>query len=882
MRICLLYFVLFLGFTRSALADIAYDLVLDFAAKPEAGEVTGTLVLKKWPEAAANGRCLFLPFNDADYFFDPARGLTPSALQYGQTQKLPGSIQVKPSRHLVNLSRSLIRIDQFKPGMTISFVAHLPRWNASVQQMWYFNDFYPVPLVHCPSPDEDAMNYQRDLASTIHVETKVAKPWVAYHPATRQGHSLVLHGAKFSAVLARGLKNFEAKIGDSELSVVYYSAGFDQLIPQIIDLFRRTKYLLGPYPYGRLVVAETEDLEKSLTPGIITINRERQKSVNDPSSSMLNWNIWQIANFIPTQWFGVGLYPRSMREFWFHKGYADAIAFVLLKDSHNVSNLFAAGQGEAPLFNFDYRQAQDLVAGGLTFLQPFNALTNKDGITIDSLDEQHSLGYIRHALALRYLYWYIGSESFLQITQGFLESRQGQPASGREFIAYLDGLSTADSARVKDIILQWWSQDRWPDFFLKDVEESEPSGKGIHAEVFLGHDDDYKIPVDVEVVDIQGRRYLQRASPRGPDLVATFDLAAPLSTVDINPTRELFDADRFNNSNRSYNLNVFPGQARTFPDDQLTLLWLPLIMKLPGEPLSILVTGQAFQYIQSSYTMLASYVPSEGRLGFQGYFLTDIPRFGLFTVVNATQDFGAVFKGERLIDVGLYRAPLITKDPNIELGVRARSRQILGWSDSLHQTIALRLKIVPNSPGTCNYEVKSDLESTPSRTKAGFQYQRNFLSTKSNCRIGSIDWGGRIFAGSLSGSGDVPNNVRFLPQNVDEARVRIDSPTIAPRDNIASLGIDLLWAAQLPLPETMFFIPRESRFRAFYDVAAVSKPVDTIKDGGLGLLVPIGGDAVGKNSISVLQLSALMVLYREIEGKADYRPGLLIDFLGKL
>lgn len=862
----------------------SYQLDVNLSATETVASAQGTLKITAWTPPKDGRRCLFLPLNDPQYKTDPARGLSPTVLRYGRNQRREGDIKIPADSKLLPQSSYLYEVRDFEPGMTIKFAAVLPRWEGESRKRWLFNDFYPIPLRECPPAEADTWNYQRDLNASITFRFATTSDHKVYHPGkpAAAGQAFTINAPKVTFYLAQETYERSIMVGPTRLTSVYYSAGFSNLLPHIRELLQEAQTLMGPLPGGQLLIIETEDLEKSLVPGIITINRERQKNINDRSTSALNWNIWQVANFLPMQWFGVYRFPRTMADFWLNKGFGDMVAYLLLRPRPNIANLFSAVHGESPLFEFDYRQAQDLVAAALTFFQPFNALTDKSGQNASSLPEQHAFGYIRHSLAMRYLYWYLGHDKFITLLRQYLDATSHQAITSTGFIAFLEQQQLATPQPLADIILQWWSQDTWPDYFLVDVnQESLPSGQW-QGEVLLAQNQSYNLPISVVATDATGQTYSKRAYQVNDSLKASFITAAPIKTVDINPSREVYDANRFDNSNRGFDINIFPGDANSFADDAYTVLWLPLIAKLPGEAFSVLLATQMFRYVQSSYTSVLSLVPSEQRLGFQGYFLTDIPQFGLFTVMSLIQDFGSTYKGERIIDAGIYRAPFIFKEPNTEVGLRLRSRQTLGQPDSIHQTVALRLKVVPYNPSICHYEIKSDLESTPGETPGGFSYQRDFFQARTNCRLWNIDWGLRGFVGSLRSTGPLPGGIKFKAQNVDEARVRIDRPTIAASNKIHSYGLDILWAAKLPLPATMFFLPRESRFRLYFDTASTRDPQHEIRAGGGGLLIPIGGDAVGKNSISLFQLSLLGVVYRQVDSETDNSVGILFDFLGKL
>lgn len=867
--------------TSMGWGQISYQLELDLRKNGSSGALVGKISVTDWPGAGAK-RCLYLPLNDPNYSIDPARGLSPTALKFGRNQRKPGEILlgggVTGARFL---SDYLVEIDHVTGTFEVDFQATLPKWHDADQNRWFYNDYYPVPLDSCPESHEPSFQYQYGFQNKIQVRIQSRKGWSVVAPGLGHGdrseHAWSFIGKKLSFSYGSQFRFKNFRVGSTSVTVASFTDSFSRIQQKVEPFLKKSMSLLGPFPYESLVVLETEDLEKSLVPGIITINREKHvakgKKVNP-----INWNLWQLANFIPQQWFGVTMFPEKMDEFWFHKGFADFIAYYLMLGDPEAANFFSGIKG-SPLFDFSYRQAQDLVAGVLTFMHPFNALTDKSGQNLDALEDQHGFGYVRHSLGLRYLFWYLGEETFAKLVRHFMERNLFRPVVSADFYRSLENQDQNASA----ILLQWWSEDSWPDFYIHHVERGAANQEGLSSvKVYVGQSENFNFPVDVTVWDSRGKRHYDRAVRDGDYWVAEFQLEGPTKRVEIDPGRGVYDWDRFNNDDGDVEFNFFPGAARTIKDNAYTVLWVPLIAKLPGESFSLILAGQTFRYVNSGYTTLFSYVPEEQRVGFQGFFLTDLPKFGLFTVMRAAQDFGPTLKGERVFEAGLYRAPFIWKEPNTEVGIRLRSRQTLGHEESLHQTITYRLRVLPLNPGRCHYEVKSDLESTPGETSGGFRYQRDFLLLRTNCRIRSMDWGVRGFWGKMTGNGPIPESINFKPQNVNEARVRIDRPTLDSVRGISSVGADFLWPAKLPLPSAFFFLPRESRYRLFYDYAITEEPNKRIRDGGAGLLIPFGGNAVGKRSISILQFSILAVLYRSYDGEVDRKPGVLMDFLGKL
>ena len=884
---------LFEGQVASGAEEVRLALELSLAREEtiESGRVTGTVRLQA--PVPAHGRCYYLPYNDPDYERDPARGLSPGVMRYGRAAKEAGRIRIR-NPGIEVIKPWLIRVADDAP---LAFLARLPRWPGTKGERWFYNDYYPVPLRACPEAEAHPFHYQRFTGMDITARVEYPPMWKVKTPATVQvlqdgpqrRETWRFKGSKLSFTAGRWFKTRSFTVGTTRVEFAWFTASFHHLVPPALEWLEKLQKIYGPLPFPRLLILETEDLEKSLTPGIITINREKQQSKKSDRRSPLNWNLWQLAAFIGNQWYGVSVVPQTIDDYWFQKGMVDYSSWLVLNGTEEAQ-IFASSPGEQPFFEFEFRQGQDLIAGVLTFLHPYNALTNDELSTRDGIDDQHGFGYIRHALALRYLSWYLGQEKFRKVIHEFTALYLHSRISPRDFYDFLLNRSrhlTAEDRRDAAAYLRdWWTRDEWPDFTLDNVSIGETGEEPGPIRVRVLQKDSMPLPVDV-LVELKDGRQLRTRATRHPSgrWFAIFEgqyRREQIHRVEINPEREIFDADRFDNHDGGSKFSFFPGGARTLQDDAYTTLWLPLVAKLPGENFSVMLASQIFRYVQASYTNVISWVPSEKRLGMQFYFLTDIPKWAMFTVFRFVQDFGSSTKGERLVEAGIYRAPFILKDPVTEVGVRLRSRQVLGQKSSVHQTITARLKMDPLNPTVCNYRLNVDAESTPGQTSGGFRYRRDLAIARGNCRIFGLDLGLRLFTGRLEGNGPVPRNVRFKPQNVDEARVRIDAPELASVESLHTVGVDLLLPASLSGGEGMFALNREARWRVFYDYGEAREPDNVYRAAGLGFYIPFGGNAVGKQTISVLQFSVLAVLYRAYDGESSSNPGLLVDFLGKL
>ncbi len=894
-------------------AQPAYDLEVKVTRDAAGlGGFSGRLGIRNWQPDARRELCLSLPYNDVNYEFDPGRSFDLLPQKYVKPQRLHGSLLVEslsPGVEVEFVQPYLIRIrtragvvspEALVKGLTLKFSGTVPRWPDADPDEWFFADFYPQPLDSCPLSVEKPLTFMPVPVADIKAKIDVPPGWVVAAPGTPLGPKdkrLHFRGSKLTFAVARDYRRARFDVSGTAIEVYFRTESFRSLLPTIQVALREHAKLLGPLPFPRLIVVETAELEKSALPGVIALNRPRQAALTSVQQDVLNWSRWQLTSFIAEQWFGAAM-TVGIDDLWFLRGWVDFATSVTLRAMPSVQDLFAVQNGLPPSLTFSYQQNQDLVAAALTYFQPYNALVNEQRLSSQEFSSQHSLAYIRHALALRHLYWAVGEAQSRALIRAFNARYQFQRVKPRDFLDFVAGYEPLGPAprrrEIVDVLTHWWMTDDWPDFYIAGVDEEENDAEdGYKVEVTIGHQGEFVFPVEVRLTEGNGTAHTGIThKDADDDWVVSFDTKGGVKEVAIDPGRNVFDWDRFDNTTAWPDVNFIPGAARTFADDAYTVFWLPLASQLPGEPFTLLLASQSFKYIHSGLTSVLAYVPSERRLGFSTNYLKDFPRLGSYAILGLTQDRGNSFKGERLVEAGLYKTGLI-EDPSLEVGLRVRSRQVLGQPDTVHQTVALKTQLLPiNNYGLCSYSLKTEFEAVPAFSNTKVRYGRHNGLGDGACRLKFLplepDLGFRAFAGVLSTGGEVPQNVFYNPQDLREARIRIDAPQLPQAARVMTTGADLLFPAALPLPEGIFALKREARFRLFYDYGR-SIPKDetkwvTYRDGGLGLFVPFGGDLVGKGSVSLLNFSALVVLYKDVAGVPSTKPGFLFDFdfFGKL
>lgn len=886
-----------------ALNDIvALDLTakFDFDSKRNKGQVDGKIVYKI-PKQFEQPKqlCFYLPYLDPHYTYDPIRSFDLIPRKFVEFEKTAGKMSmeaVQKSRELEVLSPFIRKWNHEDPSEEIAFdfSAETPRWHDSAKQEWFFNDFYPQLLEKCPEDPDNSFSVPTVSRLKINAKIDFDKKWKVFSSGLDLSNNSyeieaqkIVFGffdefKKISVQWDETLVEFISPIKNREKEMIYLKKVFDS-----------QKNIFGKFPFKKLVIVDMADVEKSSIPGLIAINRPRQSGAEEIQEDSSNWTYWQLATFISEQWFGASARVRSFDDLWLLRGFHDFATIQTLEEIAESYELISKGEnGEEAAFHFDYRQFQDFMAAVLSYMHPYNAVTDVEGKSIEPFKKQHSLSYIRHTLALRQMNWSMGKDAFRIIIKEFFASSQGRNITPRDLYQFISTrvavMSKAKSLELGKILLQWWTTEDWPDFELKNIEQQRVEDR-YEVKIKIKQNNNFSLPLTVMITDDDGKKYEVEAHQSGDrkDVwIAQTTLQNKYDRVELEPSRQIFDWNRFNNKSSLPAVHFFPGPLNSFDDDAYTLFWLPLVTKLPGEPYTYFLVTQGFKYVQSSFTVILTYVPEEKRYGYSFYYLTDFPKIGSYMVVDSISDKGRTYKDERLIDIGIYKTVSFIKDPVIEYGLRLRNRETINMPETRHQTLAFKAQSSPlNQHGTCTHSAKAELERSFHSQNVNFGYSRQFATAEGSCQVFSgLEAGGRIFAGAVHAFGDSTRNLYFNPQEVTEARLRFDSPNLNKVESITTIGLDLLTPARIPFPDYLWVISRQARWRAFSDFGVAENPHAVYRDAGVGLWVPFGGDLVGKGSVTVLNFSVLAVLYRQAGTFESTQPGIIFDFdfFGKL
>ena len=96
--------------------------------------------------------------------------------------------------------------------------------------------------------------------------------------------------------------------------MVYKSQAFEEVFQKMEQILVELEAFLGPFPYPRLLVIETEELEKPRSPGVIAVNSPRQASMQQLQIEYSNWLQWQLVFSLTQQWYGTSIQATSWQS----------------------------------------------------------------------------------------------------------------------------------------------------------------------------------------------------------------------------------------------------------------------------------------------------------------------------------------------------------------------------------------------------------------------------------------------------------------------------------------------------------------------------------------------------------------------------------------
>jgi hypothetical protein len=848
--------------------------------------------------------CFYVPYNDPGYGFDrestrkyrPATDNVPRELYFGGgttivlKSKAATAEWLSPYVYKIK-KRNLLADDLLYLGVSSS----LPRLHGESDGDFFFRGFYPQPLVSCPTDPKDQNEFAVIPGFELHAQITIPEKFIpAFAQASIKKIGQTYHfrpdaRREFAFALAKEYKKRSFTVGSVEISFFYHSDSFLELEETTKSVVQKIQEWVGPFPFNHLSVVETAEVQALGIPGIVAINQPTQNAFRTLQIRVLNWQHWSLTRQIAAQWFTGSANVRNRMDSWIVGGFIDFLCFQALKatDRNDIFNYIFS---DFRLASLNYRQVQDLTAAHLRRTTPFNRLTDEEMKTALDTDQQSPFLFIRHALALRQLESLLGSETTAALLRGFFKIAQFEYFAPAKFYSYVvsrnDLLSDSQLALVSRVLREWWQSEGWPDTALGAFSGKErPDGKW-ETTVEIEHLGDLKFPGKLRIKDSKDKVYWagisggKRPTDVNESIMVLTD--AQVSELSIDPNRETFDADRFNNSTSLPAVRFFPGTANSLSDSDYTVFWGPYALRRPGEPFTLGLTGAFYRYLNSGLFFHFEGTPT-AKLG--GYGIRHQKNFAKFAL-NVTSGIEQDYYGSRVISVAATRTPLFNLGAPITATIEARQRHLMGDPNSGHYTIGAAFKVVP--PGffkVCGFNNSIDAEYAPLQLSKEFSYERYKGQISGQCNVGqNIAIGVRLFRGLLRTSDEVPVTSFFRINDMTEAGVRIDRGHLKPARSLVTGGGQLSGPLLLPLSGSSFLLANRLRLVGFYDIGRSYQATRDAeyRAGGIAVKLPLGGDLTGAGSISVSSVSLTTILYTKNDEDVSRSPSVLFDFTGDL
>lgn len=861
--------------------------------------IQGSLTIRNW--RADGGRCLYLPYQDADYGEDRGTNRRFEVFSGKGNAKIAfqgGFLRLKSVAPVVLKDRAvpaMVEVEtpaDFKPEdeIVLSFEARVPRLPSSNADDWFYDGFLPQLMPKCLPDGLDPAYYRPSLAAQVSGRVRFPTSWEYQGPGTKLADNAVavdLRARTYAFSLGRKFEHKSFKVGTTNVDIAYFTPGYETLAETVAGTLPVFEAMFGPYPHQSLAIVETYELQRHGLPGIIAVNKPAQAVFGTAQKDWLNWLHWITTFQLARQWFGGAVIAPSPDLDWLITGtteFATAEALARLPGRYDLFNFATDGR---PLLSFDYLQVGEFSAATLRRYAPFAVLTDADHVTVTPWNDQHALLFSKHAIALRQLKNFAGEAPFYGFLRNFTAQSVGGLVTPQDFVAFLGRMPSPFSPQVRrdlrGFLDSWWQKDGWPDFAVKEMKaEPMPGGRYLTI-VTATQEGAIDFPPIVGLEDEAGNRRRVRAERAKDDPTvwrAEFVTTSPPEEAIVDPSHEAFDADRFNNSTRWPGVNFFPGGANTLRDDAYTIAWFPYAFRRPGEPFSLGVGSALFRYIQGGAYARIEGAPATRQGAVEVKETFQLPNVALDTDVTFDQNYD----NDRTLELSALRAPLFAGDPFLGIALKGRHRQRVGEPDSRHETVAVALNMKPvGRSRACGYSLGYEIEKAPEQWADGFAYERKFGTATGDCFLTQrITLGLRVFAGSLYAEGEVPDAAKFKPTNLREARLILDQPGLTRSKKLTTAGVDLLLPFHLPLPSDTLILSRQMRWRLFYNFGHSFDLDLEYRSAGLGPLLPFGGDVAGAGSLAVTRLSLLVIAYSRVGNEDRGKPSVVFDFTGDL
>lgn len=769
------------------------------------------------------------------------------------------------------------------PGRSValSFQGHLPEMTGSSATDRFYEQIYPTLLASCPSKSEDWIRLKFHPGLKNQVAIKIPPSLQYSGMGTQKGNQVDINyrGSSLAFNLSKTARRKLVLTEGVPIHIDYEHEDFLQLEPVITRAVSELTKWLGPYPYNSLTVVETSELQNYGHPGIVTIDWPKQEVFRSLQSQWLNWREWVAVSQIAAQWMAAAIKNSSADDFWLTLGTTDFLTHEVLKDDPNRFNLFNTLDSNIKLFSLNYLQFQDITAAYFYQKEPNAVLTDDAYRSVTSFENQHSLIFIKQALTLRYLKYKLGDTYIRSFLRAYYKQQQFQFMTPANFAQFLGGFQKTGPEALH-YLREWWLKPGFPDLKLAsyDYEKTNQGKYKISIEVERRGEQD--IPADVLITDVDGNKTILQlqAKPNSEDLyVASGILAAKPDLVVVDPDRDMFDGNRFDNASSWSKVNFFPGNAKGLLDDGYTILWVPYAFRRPGESYTLGIQSTIFRYIQNNWFLKFEGMPAEKKSAFEVRYEEKVFHKQFTVQASATQNY----LDETTVQSGV-RKDFTSFGLNSGFGLQLRYRDFKNEHESRHISHAWQMSISPRDrDSSCSPRVGSEFEHAPQGWAKDLSYRRWKANAGVDCSFGWFgEFSAKSFYGDLQAEGEVPEAIAFQINDGYEAGIRTDfSPDTNPR-RIYSFNFDQKFPLGIPFPGNSFILSRQVRWQVFFDHGKSLDRDELYQAGGTGIYLPLGGDLMGSGSLAVTKLSFMWILYQRSGDEFSHQPSFLFNIAG--
>ncbi len=883
-----------LSFGGSSLASERLLLSIDVKAQTSGDGSPNKLsgFLSYQTSSSTNELCFYLPYNDKDYGRDTIKrsrfrfqhSLSSRLLYKGGKTKLsiPGRVRSE------FLQPYLLKVvTPANETVKIGFESSVPRLTDSHDQQWLYDGFYPKPLAFCPKISVPSQYYTFREKTEIAANITIPRPWQLILPLGKHSKD---RSASFSIkskdlVFGAGkdLKSVELSVDSIKLKILYYSDDFLKLIPTIEKSLRHQIQWYGPFPFTGLTIIESLHLERSSIAGLVAINRPRQSFLRSLQLNWLNWSHWVTVLAIAKQWQGAAIDLKNPDDRWLLQGIAEFTTLDTLKHIEDRYNIFNSAEHGYTMLSFNYRELHDIGATILYREEPSTTLTSKQFETLTPLVNQHPMLSLRNAAALRYLKHQVGTKPLAKFMRLYTQGSIGRNTTPRRFIQALSQEESKGGFGLEQPVkhlTEWWTKKGWPNYQLDEFSAQKIANDQWRVSVHASQLGELDFPVTATIVDENKNSKIFPLTPTDDGHRLTETLNSKPTSVTIDQVRATYDSNRYNNSSKFPDIHFFPGSSNSLTDDGYTVVWVPYPYRRPGRPWSLVLHTGLFRYLNSS--LIGSVQTEFDQRQSSSFFLQQqfyMPKYRLNLLLITDQNI----YGSRKIEAGINYGPLFSIGPHIKLGAAVRRRRVVGKKESVHQTGSFNSQIIPRAEKSLlDYQIKGEHEFSLNQADSRFRYERRYLISSIFVSMPyGFDVMSRLFRGELTGSGDIPYELLFHPEDVSEALLRLDVSGLLRSRKLYSIGNNLYAPLSVPFLKNSFFLSRRTKAIGYYDFGRAIDQETTYRAAGLGVSLPFGGDITGVGTLALSKLSLLVTLYSAVNREVSREPRVLFTIGGE-